>query len=518
MAIDNQNTNPKLLRAELKRYRAALDVANAEIERRNRNTIILTTFSYRANRAENLDNLFKLTILQALENTGAPVGAVVLIDTETGHLDLGFRKGVTQELTDILTGQTFENSATTLMPHLVSGSGALLEYNTTDDPAEKRLLDAGQITSLASFPLMISKTLVGALLVGLQSHHAFKSSELSFLVALSQATAIAIEGLQLRERLWRMAEVLLNRDEASLADLELAPSNLHPPPSLTNQDKLFAVADPQFSQSAEPPTASHELRQQNIDLQIIIALSELVNRSLDMDEILQCAVDQTRVILETDAAWLYITEGQELRLQAHVGLSKNYVHGMRRLKADESIEGKVFSSNQASFIASLDHHTRKIWLDKENLQSLAAIPITRRYTAEQDASLGWEVLGVLATGKRGSQPYKWSIQDMDLLAAIANQVALAVDKAQSYEAIQQKEMSLQGSNDILREVNDMLIQTNETFEKFVEQDLQPSLTKASELLTQINFDRLTATEQKHLAAVQEIIQHVKKSSHITLNS
>ncbi len=497
------------LQMELDRYRHALSVANAEIERRNRNTIALTTFAYRANRVTNLDTLLKLALLQALDNTAAPVGAVILINSETGHLDLGFRKGLTQAMTDILTGHSFDESATALMPHLVSGTGALLESHNTDDSAEQRLLEAGQLSSLASFPLVIGKRLMGAFLVGLQDERAFRSSELSFLMAISQATAIAIENLHLRERLWRVAEVFLEErpPDDGLSALNAAP--------LKSSDSLSSELVNMGLQMG----SGDELQQQNIDLQIIIALSEMINRSLNMAEILQCAVDQTRVILNTDAAWLYIVEeGDTLKLRAHVGLSKNYVHGMRSLHGDDSLEGEAFFSNQPNFVNSIETRARKIWVDKEGIQAIAVVPITRHYTTAQHASLGWEVMGVLATGMRGTQPYDWTIHEMDLLSAIANQVALAVDKAQSYANIQQKETSLKGSNDILREVNDMLLEKTGLFETFIEEELQPALTKVTGLLRQFDPDHLTPMERKHLSVVQETIQEIKKASHITLNS
>src|SRR5690554_351162 len=78
-------TRDQLKKAQirLERYRAALRLAGAEIDQRNRGIIALTTFAYQASRTANLATLLKLALVQALETTGASVGAIILIDGET---------------------------------------------------------------------------------------------------------------------------------------------------------------------------------------------------------------------------------------------------------------------------------------------------------------------------------------------------------------------------------------------------------------------------------------------------
>ena len=183
----------------LDRYKAAMRLANIEIERRNRGLLALTNFTYQATRTTNLAGLLKLALIQALETTNTSIGAVVLIDKETKELNLGVHKGLTPELSQILTGQQLQQGATALMPHLVAGAGALLEYQTSTDKMERRLLYVGRLTSLVSLPLQLGPQLVGALLVGLQADRTFTPAELWFLMALSQELAIALASVRLRD-------------------------------------------------------------------------------------------------------------------------------------------------------------------------------------------------------------------------------------------------------------------------------------------------------------------------------
>lgn len=502
------------LRQQLEQAQQALSSAEAEIDRRNRNIIALTTFAYRANRADNLVALLRLALMQALETTAAPVGAVVLVDAATKELHLGFHKGLTVELMEILTGNNLDDGAIALMPHLVTGTGALLEYQTTDDAAELALLRAGRVSSLASFPLVVDKKLAGAMLVGLQSARGFRSSELTFLMAVSQETAIALESLQLRERLWRVAESLLQQEDIDPTNLDLTLANPINLPDIVDVE----VTRENLAQALPVVRMEYELHQQNTDLQILMALSEMVNHTLNLSEILQCAVDQTKAILNTDAAWLYLIEEGELKIQSHAGLSRNYVHGMRRLKANDELEGEVFSTNKPCFVASIFSRPHKIWVDKEGLRAMGAVPITRRANSPIEGGSSWQVMGVLATGIRSTHGYEWSLHEMDLLIAIANQVASAVEKAKSYAIIQDNEVSLRGSNEILREINNMLIQKNAGFERFVHQTLKPSLKQANDAVAILQNAKLNPHQREQFTNLVESIEKLSNSSKDVLNS
>ncbi|HXV42689.1 MAG TPA: hypothetical protein VEC96_06470, partial [Anaerolineae bacterium] len=124
MSLEATRERLKEVEQRLEQYRAALRLTHIEIERRNRSIIALTTFAYQASRLANSSALLKLTLTQALEIIGAPLGAIVIIDAETKALDLSIYKGLTVELVDILTGRQLGQGAIALMPHLVAGSGA----------------------------------------------------------------------------------------------------------------------------------------------------------------------------------------------------------------------------------------------------------------------------------------------------------------------------------------------------------------------------------------------------------
>jgi GAF domain-containing protein len=506
MSLEATRERLKKVEQRLEQYRAALRLSGVEIERRNRGIIALTTFAYQASCLASVNILLKLTLTKALETTGAPVGAIVMIDAETKVLNLNIHKGLTTELADILTGRQLEQGAPALMPHLVAGSGALLELQTTDDDAERLLLAAGRLTSLVSLPIQTSRRLMGTLLIGQQDDQKFGSSDLCFLMAISQEVALVLEGLNLRERLWDTAEVFLGNEVTNVErqNEEEAVEALSTPFELPAVPPLPQPAQDDLEQLlAAMMAAEDEVQQHNTDLQTLNAIGEAMNRILDAKEILQYAVGQTQALLQTDAAWLYlINEGDRLILSAHTGLSNTYVRGMHQLALGEGLEGQVASENKAQFIEVNPADTRafKIWVDKEQLRALAAVPLTRpRAQVEQTDA---HVIGVLAVGKR-TTPFNflWSPREVRLLSSIANQLALAIDNARLYAQIQEDHTYLSAGNAILREVNELLLQRNAQLEEFFRDDLGAALTTASQVINRLLSDKtpVTAETQKQVA-------------------
>jgi GAF domain-containing protein len=521
MSLEATRERLKATQRRLEQYRAALRLAGVEIERRNRGIISLTAFAFQASATSNPTALLKLALTQALEITGAPIGAIVLINPSTKALIVNVHKGLSLELADILTGRQVGHGATALMPHLVAGLGALLEQATSDDQDEQLLLAVTNLTSLVSLPIQVGAKLMGALLVGLQGKARFKSAELCFLMAMSQETAIALEALGLREGLWATAEALLGSETVSVelqpddkADLngkaatplEL-PAFTLPQPAKDDLEQLLAAM----------MEAEDEVQQQNTDLQTLNTIAELMNRTLNLKEILQYAVEQSRTILETDAAWIYLLNEQgKLELAAHNGLSHTYVRGMHQLALGESLEGQVAAENMAQFIQVTSTDTHKIWVDKEQLHALAAVPITRPET--RAGRSGTYVVGVLATGKRTLPPHLWTPREVRLLASIANQFALAIDNAQLYAQLQENQANLSAGNEILREVNDMLLRRNAFLEGFIQDDLSAALITASQAVTQLTGETPAETRRQAVTTLQKVINRLDDMAQLLMSS
>ncbi len=526
LVFENRPVNLEATRKQLKkaqirleRYQAALRLANTEIERRNRDLLALTTFTYQASRTASMVGLLKLALVQAMVTANTSVGAIVLVDKETKELMLGVHKGLTSELTKILTGQQLGNGAVSLMPHLVTGSGALLEYHNSEDKMEKLLLHVSRLTSLVSLPLQLGPRLVGAFLVGLQEKRAFAPAELCFLMVLSQELAIALESVRLREGLWLTAEALMGGelDSVDLEHIDDAKLNLQIPtpfelPTAASTTSVPAGDDLEHLLAAMME-AEDEVKQHNADLQTLNTIADIMNRTLNIKEILQSAVDQTMKTLDADAAWLYLVDAErnQLEMRAHTGLSEAYVRGMQLLKVGRrEIEGQTAADGKAHFIDSVakDYPRHKIWVDGEKLHAIAAIPIICPDFSTQTGQTGSHVIGVLAVGKKDVQSHRWSPREGRLLTSISNQLALAINNAQLYAQVQEHEVGLRAGNEVLRTVNDMLLEKNAFLEGYIQDDLIPALTVASPVLKHLLAEAvytLTDTQKQDMATLQKVI-------------
>jgi GAF domain-containing protein len=370
--------------------------------------------------------------------------------------------------------------------------------------------------------------LIGTLVVGLQGKKLFKSSELWFLVSLTQQTAVILESLRLRDELWHTAETFLGEEitEICLAEEALEEFDLDIPLSFDLPQSSLPSPQPAEDDLelllAAMMDAEDELQRQNTDLQTLNALSEMMNQTLDPKEILQQSVEQTRHILQADAAWIYlVNEKEELGLRAQTGLSDVYVRGMQCLSPGDGPEGRAAQENKAVFVDNLAADTRnyKIWVDKEGLEALAAVPLTTPNPVEERGNPATPVIGVLAVGKQtGAEvgqlsDHAWTPRESRLLTSIANQVALAINNARLYAQVQEKEISVRTGNEVLRTINDMLLEKNAFLEGVIEDELLPDLKQASTLFHQFlkTADPVLAkTHRPELAALQQIISRLNR--------
>lgn len=517
-SMDIQTLRSELNNAltRLERYRVALRLAGVALKQRNQGIIALTNFAYQAGRITAPIQLLKLGLGQALEIANSSVGTIVLIDPATKNLALGIHRGLTPALRQVLTGQRMSQGAIALMPHLVGGSGALLEDNT-DDEMERLLLESGRLSSLVSLPLQFGSQLRGALVIGLRARRYFKPAELYLLMGLSQEIALALENLYLREDLWNTVQTLLQHEDIELGeipepDLDIAVvDTMELPASQTempqpNPEDLEQLLTAMME-------AEEEVQQQNADLQALNELAEMMNRNLDLSQILQCAVDQTRQVLKTDAAWIYlVNEKKQLEMRAHNGLSAGYVRGMGRLEPGDGLEGQVVVQNEARFIATVatEFQSHKIWIDKEGLQALAAMPI---YRPERENRSQSTIIGVLGVGKQVVESYTWNSRDIRLLNSIATQMALAIDNARLYARVREDQIGLQTGNEILRTINDTLLEKNANLEQYLQQKMSPALNKIEHLLDKLQTKNQPEQQAEEvIASLQMLVHHLKKLS------
>jgi signal transduction histidine kinase/AmiR/NasT family two-component response regulator len=127
--------------------------------------------------------------------------------------------------------------------------------------------------------------------------------------------------------------------------------------------------------------AQKDILRLNRELSILNAISQVVNQSIDLDEILNRSLDKIMEMTEVRSAGFYLVDEQnnDLVYVAHRGFSKLFVKGMKRMKLGEGATGEVAQSGEPQFIDDYPSHPGAIPLAiEEGLKSIVVAPLKSR--------------------------------------------------------------------------------------------------------------------------------------------
>jgi GAF domain-containing protein/HAMP domain-containing protein len=166
------------------------------------------------------------------------------------------------------------------------------------------------------------------------------------------------------------------------------------------------------------------------ELATINAIAAVVSQSLDLDEILNDALDKTLQVMEIEAGGIYLLDEKAglLSIAAQKGFSPQFVAEIDRLKLDEGFSGHVVQSGQPLVVrdVSMDPRLSRTAVKDEGLRSLAIAPLCSRR----------KVLGTMFATTHGYQDF--TDQDVQLLTSIGHQIGIAVENARLFNAVQRR--------------------------------------------------------------------------------
>ncbi len=119
----------------------------------------------------------------------------------------------------------------------------------------------------------------------------------------------------------------------------------------------------------------------NQELSILNAISQTVNQSVDLDEILNKSVDKMMDMIDVHQTRIYLLDEKDndLVMVVHRGGSKKFLDWAKRRKLGVGVSGKVALSGQSIFIENLPSHPEALApAIEEGLKSVAVIPLKSR--------------------------------------------------------------------------------------------------------------------------------------------
>ncbi|MCJ7784458.1 MAG: GAF domain-containing protein, partial [Desulfobacterales bacterium] len=133
--------------------------------------------------------------------------------------------------------------------------------------------------------------------------------------------------------------------------------------------------------NGEAKKSREEMMKLNQELSILNAISQTVNQSIDLDDILNKSLDKMMEMTDVRSAGIYLLDERDndLVFFAHRGFSKDFLKGMKRMKLGEGITGRAAHSGDSIFVENYPNHPEALSLAiQEGLKSLAVIPLKSR--------------------------------------------------------------------------------------------------------------------------------------------
>jgi PAS domain S-box-containing protein len=194
-------------------------------------------------------------------------------------------------------------------------------------------------------------------------------------------------------------------------------------------------------------TMSAQLARNYLEASAVGVVAQTVSQSLELREILQGSLATIADVIALDAGMIFLVEGDELRLAAHLGLSDEFVRGADRMRLGEGLSGRVAESGVPLLVEDMwvDPRTRYGDLVKaEGLHSLASVPISSK----------GRLLGALNFAGRGIRQFD---QDqLTLMATFGAQIGLAIENASLYAQAQARLKEAEALAEISRQLSSSL--------------------------------------------------------------
>ncbi|MGH3029918.1 MAG: GAF domain-containing protein [Gaiellaceae bacterium] len=200
-------------------------------------------------------------------------------------------------------------------------------------------------------------------------------------------------------------------------------------------------------------------------LRLLTETIAAVNSTLDLDEVFELIAHKVAEALETDACFVYLYDegADELVLRASFGTRVEQMTRVPKMRPGEGITGTAAAERRPVMIARdahLDPRFKRFPnLREEQYQSILAVPILARERLE----------GALNVRTKAAREFGET--EIDLLMAIAGQVAQAIENAKLYEHAQRRVAELEALAAISEAVSQSLY-LEESLEAIVKTTVQ----------------------------------------------
>jgi signal transduction histidine kinase len=211
--------------------------------------------------------------------------------------------------------------------------------------------------------------------------------------------------------------------------------------------RLLNSMSEQVAVAVEKTTLFEEAKTRAQHLAVLNRIGAAVSRTLDLDIVLQEAVNKISEALGFDAAWIYQLDGKDgqLHLRAHKGIGDDMAQSMAVRSIETGISGEVMKTGQRLVFEDVQNDGRYRELSRGSkvvslgFQTASAFPIRAKD----------RVIGTLHAANRSKCHF--APDELQLMESIAQEIGVAAENATLFAQVQETTSELAKTNEELRE-------------------------------------------------------------------
>ncbi len=175
-------------------------------------------------------------------------------------------------------------------------------------------------------------------------------------------------------------------------------------------------------------------------------VASVINQPLPLQEIMDLAIAKVIEVMETEAGGIRLLDQEtgELPIVSSRGLSPEHIEEVKCRRVGEGIVGEVAQSGKPQVVKDVSRDPRVLSpsvMEKGGFNTFAVVPLRAK-----DVIVG--TLGVITRRHRDFTP-----EDMDLLAALGDQIGVAVENSRLYTNLARRARELEAVHAIAATVN-----------------------------------------------------------------
>lgn len=268
----------------------------------------------------------------------------------------------------------------------------------------------------------------------------------------------------------------------------------------TTGDELEALAE-QFNRMSSQLQESYAYLEQRVadrtrELAALYDVTAVASESLDLEVTLECSLDQVLAAMESEVGAIHLVDEAEemLRLAAWRGIPTDVVAEVDTVPLGGGLTSWVIEHGQPLVVPEIASGPRPLRaIPARGAQAYIGAPMRAR----------GRVSGVLSVvGDEGRQ---FSVEEVALLASIADQVAIAIENAQLYQQAEQLAVMKERSR-LARELHDSVTQSLYSLTLYAEASRRlveaGNATQAAGYLTQLGETAQQALREMRLLVYQ----------------